>query len=101
MEIHTTELPGIGRRFEIDLEAEGQITIIIYRTGRREIFYRSTPDQDAEELLDLTDEQARLLGSILIGGFYQPVAMDTPKISAEENTTVEWQMLHEPSTLIG
>ncbi|WP_336365318.1 cation:proton antiporter regulatory subunit [Halalkalicoccus salilacus] len=101
MEIHTTELPGIGRLFEIDLEAEDQIIVIIHKTGRREIFHRSTPDQDAEELLELTDEQARLLGSILIGGFYQPVATDTPKMSGDENTTIEWQTLHEPSTLIG
>ncbi|WP_336365327.1 cation:proton antiporter regulatory subunit [Halalkalicoccus salilacus] len=101
MEIHATELPGIGKRFEIELETEDQIIVIIHKTGQREIFYRSSPNHDAEELVELTDEKARLLGSILIGGFYQPITSDVPRISSEENTTIEWQTLHESSPLIG
>lgn len=101
MEVHTVKLPGIGQRFEIELQGDLQIIVVIHRTGQREIFRRSSAEQDAEELLELTDEQARLLGSILIGGFYQPTASKTAKTTTDENTTVEWQTLHEPSNLIG
>lgn len=101
MEVHTSELPGIGRRFEIELQDELQIIVVIHKTGQREVFRRSSSKQDAEELLELTDEQARLLGSILIGGFYQPNAPKTAKTTTGENTTIEWQTLHEPSNLIG
>jgi TrkA domain protein len=101
MEVHTDELPGIGQRFEIELQDDLQIIVVIHKTGQREVFRRSSSEQDAEELLELTDEQARLLGSILIGGFYQPSASKTAKATTGENTTIEWQTLREPSNLIG
>ncbi|WP_084383873.1 cation:proton antiporter regulatory subunit [Halalkalicoccus paucihalophilus] len=46
-------------------------------------------------------EQARLLGSILIGGFYQPSASKTAKTTTSKSTMIEWQTLREPSNLIG
>ncbi len=71
--VKETELPGVGKKYVYETE-DCEVIVIIRNDGRRELFRRDDPDDDAEELLDLNDQEARIIGTILEGAYFQPVA---------------------------
>ncbi|MFW6007593.1 MAG: cation:proton antiporter regulatory subunit [Halanaerobiales bacterium] len=95
MKVKTTDLPGIGKKYTMET-AEGIIfVVIIHHTGHREIYFME--DEDAEEALfslDLTDEEARRIGSLLVGADYQPVTEQKARL-LHKNILVEWVEVEE------
>jgi TrkA domain protein len=100
MDISETDLPGVGKRFEVDIGSGKSAVVLVHNTGRRELFVRPDPDADAEELLDLTDREARVIGSILEGAHFQPVATDTTATRIGDNVMLEWYTLNADSALV-
>lgn len=101
MDVSETDLPGVGKRFELDIGSGETVVILVHNTGRRELFLRPDPDADAEELLDLTDKQARMVGSILEGAHFQPIATDETATKIGDNIMLEWYTLESDSPLVG
>ena len=94
-----TELPGIGKRFSIKLSSGQIISIIIHHSGKREI-YVLDEDGDVECTVTLTDQEAREMGMVLAGAFYQPVAGDKMELLLKQ-MVMEWVELPENSELVG
>ncbi len=94
-----TELPGIGKRFSIKLSSGQIVSIIIHHSGKREI-YVLDEDGDVECTVTLTDQEAREMGMVLAGAFYQPVAGDKMELILKQ-LVMEWVELPEDSSLIG
>lgn len=102
MDVTETDLPGVGKRFEVDLGGGESAVILLHNNGRRGLFHRPDPDADAEELLELSDREARTIGSILEGAHFQPVATDTTATTiGEDGVMLEWYTLDESSELSG
>ncbi|MDL5362701.1 cation:proton antiporter regulatory subunit [Halalkalicoccus sp. NIPERK01] len=101
MDVSETDLPGVGKRFEVELEEGGVAVVVIHNSGRRELFYRESPDADGEELLDLTDRESRVVGSILEGAFFQPVRTQAPETTLGEGVILEWYTLERDSPVVG
>jgi TrkA domain protein len=101
MDVSETDLPGVGKRFELDVGGGETVVIVVHNTGRREVFVRPESGADAEEVLDLTDRQARVVGSILEGAHFQPIATDTTETMIGDNVMLEWYTLAEDSPLAG
>ncbi|WP_336325631.1 cation:proton antiporter regulatory subunit [Halovenus sp. HT40] len=101
MDVSETDLPGVGKRFELDIGDNKSAIIVVHNTGRRELFVRPEPNADAEELLDLSDKEARIVGSILEGAHFQPVAVDDTATRIGDNIMLEWYTLDEESPLVG
>jgi len=101
MDVTETDLPGVGRRFELDVGDGKTAVVLIHNTGRRELFVRPEPDADAEEVFDLDDEAARVLGSILEGAHFQPKATDLTATTIGDNVMLEWYTLEEDAPLVG
>lgn len=101
MDVTETDLPGVGKRFEVDLGEGQSAVILVHNTGRRELFVRPEPDADAEKLLDLTNRESRIVGSILEGAYFQPVATDLTETVIGENLLLEWYTLEEGAPLVG
>ncbi|MEF8821448.1 MAG: TrkA C-terminal domain-containing protein [Halovenus sp.] len=101
MDVSETDLPGVGKRFELDIGGGETVVIVVHNTGRREVFVRPESGADAEEVLDLTDKQSRVIGSILEGAYFQPVATDTTETMIGDNVMLEWYTLAEDSPLAG
>jgi TrkA domain protein len=101
MDVSETDLPGVGKRFELDIGGGEAVVIVVHNTGRREVFVRPEPDADAEEVLDLSDKQSRVIGSILEGAHFQPVATDTTETMIGDNVMLEWYTLAEDSPFAG
>ena len=73
-DVKETVLPGVGKRFELYLDANRSIAVVLRTSGERQVYYREQTTEDYEEQFTLTDSQARTLGLFLVGAYYQPVA---------------------------
>ncbi|MDR7243911.1 MULTISPECIES: cation:proton antiporter regulatory subunit [Priestia] len=90
MMIKETELPGIGRKFEIETSGGNRVVVIIHDDGRREIYHFNQKDLE-ESIFDitLTDTESRQLAAILGGMIYKPKAMETIEV-AFNDLVIEW-----------
>jgi TrkA domain protein len=94
-----TDLPGIGKRFTMKLASGQIVSVIIHHSGKREIYVLDS-DGDVECTLTLTDEEAREMGMVLAGAFYQPVAGDKMELLLKQ-MVMEWVELPPDSPLVG
>jgi TrkA domain protein len=72
-EVSETELPGIGRRYDLPVE-DGRLTVVIHHSGRRDLYAFVRRSEDPAAVLSLTDDQARRLGAVLGGAYFKPEA---------------------------
>lgn len=71
----TSDLPGIGKKYSLDMATGQELVIITHHHGQREVYLFDDPDDDEPLFtVDITDEEARQLGAILLGVDYQPVS---------------------------
>lgn len=89
MNIKETDLPGIGKKFSFDTEARDTLVMVIHHTGKREIYRFLEDKENPHSLIELTDEEARNMGAILSGAYFQPAAEATMALIARE-LTIEW-----------
>ena len=76
-DMHEQELPGIGKRYDQATD-DGLISVVIHHSGRRDLYV--TEKGAAEKrgrsrlptVVTLTDDEARRLGAVLAGAYFQP-----------------------------
>ncbi len=101
LEVREENIPGAGRRYEIDLDDHESIAVMIYSDGRRELFYRdSEQSEDYRRVLQLSDAQARTLGLFLVGAYYQPIASKLGEQS-EDGEYIEWYTIDDGTPVVG
>ena len=100
MTVYESDLPGVGKKFEIELGDDERLVVVIHNTGKREVFRRHG-DEDATKLFELSDRLARQVGSILEGAYFQPVSMETTETMLDENTIIEWMTVGEDTDVAG
>ncbi len=101
MSVYETELPGVGKKFEVDIGDQARVVVVIHHSGRREIFLRDDPEADVEKLFELDDQLARQLGSILEGAYFQPVATVPMETMLGDDAIMDWIQIPEGSELSG
>lgn len=101
MTITESDLPGVGKKFEIDLGDGSNLIVLIHNTGKRELFVRPDPNADSEKLFDFSDELARQVGSIIEGAHFQPVESEIQKTTLPGGILLEWYELPPGSPLVG
>ncbi|RJR24670.1 MAG: potassium transporter TrkA [Desulfobacteraceae bacterium] len=90
MQIKTSDLPGIGKRYSFQMAEGGQLVMILHHDGQREIYHFKDPDQDEPDFtIKMTDEESRQIASILLGVDYQPVADDKIELLLK-NVRMDW-----------
>ena len=72
MTVYETELPNVGRKFELDVGGGGRLAVVIEHNGTRSLYRQPSADADADLVAELTGEEARQLGAILGGAYFQP-----------------------------
>lgn len=101
MPISESELPGVGTKFEIDIGAGQQLVIIVLNNGGREVYLRKEADADSEKLMELSDQTARKIGSILEGAHFQPIATKNSETFLTDDSTLEWFTVDVDSEISG
>ena len=100
MTVYETDVPGVGRKFEYELDGEDRLVVLIHHDGKREVFRRPSADADGTKLFELTDKQAREFGTILEGAYFQPVDLERVEVPLGE-AIIEWTELPDDSPLDG
>lgn len=100
MTVYETDVPGVGRKFEIDLAGEARAVVLLHHDGRVEVFRRETPDDDSEKVFDLTSRQANHLGSILEGAYFESVDTDDLAVPLGD-AIIEWVDIDADSPVAG
>ena len=100
MTVYETEIPGVGRKFEVELDDGSRAVVLHHHDGRRELFRRPDPEADSEQVFDLPAETARRLGSILTGAHFESV--DAGDLSVPlGDAIIEWVDVPADSPLVG
>lgn len=89
MTVYEGDIPGVGKKFELELNGESRLIIIIHHDGKREVYLRPQENADGEKLFSLTAKQARQAGSILDGAYFQPIALEEIQVPIGESI-IEW-----------
>jgi TrkA domain protein len=101
MKVKTSELPGIGKKYSVETANGARVIIITHHQGNREIYYFSDEDRDEPDFnMTLTDEEARQIGTLLVGVDYQPVADDRTELLLKK-LRVDWLTVEPDSCLAG
>lgn len=100
MPLYETELPGVGRKFELERGDESSIVVVLHHDGRREIFHRESPNADAEKVFDLDSEEASQLGTLLQGTTFETVDTDALSVPIGD-AILEWVEVGTDSAIAG
>jgi TrkA domain protein len=98
MAFRETDLPGVGKRYTLELEEGGELTLIIHNTGRRELYIIEEEEEEPTCVISLTEEEAKELGFLLAGTTYQPVAPERMEVILKE-MVMEWVKVDEGSRI--
>lgn len=99
--IREAELPGLGKKFEMSLDNGEKIVIVIHDDGNREVYQFSghNDDEPASSFI-INDQEARQIGSIIGGVFYQPRTLERLE-TAVADLSIEWLRVKEKSPIAG
>lgn len=99
MKIKAGDLPGIGKRYSFATAEGDNLVLIIHQSGFRELYHFAEPDGDEPDwTLKLTDEEARQIGTLLVGADYQPVSDDRMELLLK-SIRIEWVAVPADSEL--
>ncbi|MFC6838278.1 cation:proton antiporter regulatory subunit [Halomarina ordinaria] len=100
MTVYETDLPGVGRKFDLELADDSLASVVIHHDGRCELYKRPNREANGEKLLDLTGEEANKLGSILEGAYFESVNVDELTVPLGD-AIIEWIDIPEDSPIAG
>jgi TrkA domain protein len=99
--ISESNLPGVGRKFQIETLSGDRLIVVIHDDGKRELytFSRKNLDRPAS-VLTLTDGEARQIAGIVGGLTYVPKALPSTEVVLE-NLVLEWFILPPGAVAVG
>ena len=98
MTVYETDVPGVGKKFEVEIDGDERLVVLLHHDGKREVFYKPDADSDAERLFTLRGRLAREVGAILQGAYFQPVETEDVEVPLGE-AIIEWLDVSEGSPL--
>lgn len=100
MQVHEHDLPGVGKKFALTTNDDERMTVIIHNTGHREIYVFKGREEFPSSAVRLQDAEARMLGAILGGAYFQPAVAESMDMVLGQ-LSVEWFRVAAGSPLAG
>ncbi|MEW6400049.1 MAG: cation:proton antiporter regulatory subunit [Bacillota bacterium] len=99
--IRECDLPGIGRKFQIQTRSGDKLVVVVHDDGRREMYHFSPDDpEQSVSVVTLDDEEARAVAGILGGLSYRPRALEDVEMTFDE-MVVEWYKVGPGAAAVG
>ena len=99
--ISERNLPGIGRKFQIETLSGDRLIVIIHDDGRRELYhYLRNKFDRAISVLTLTDGEARQIAGIVGGLTYVPKALPSEEVVLDD-LVLEWFTIENGAFCVG
>jgi TrkA domain protein len=99
--ISEANLPGVGRKFQMETLSGDRLTIVIHDDGTRELYHFSKKNLDRPaSVLTLSDGEARQIAGIVGGLTYVPKALPSTEVVLED-LVLEWFTLPQGAAAIG
>ena len=88
---------GIGKRFSLTTAANNLICVVQHHSGKREIYFFSKPEAEKPNFVfEMTEEESRELGEILIGTLLPTIPFEKDKLELLLGELVmEWLTVQE------
>ena len=100
MDVREHDLPGVGKKYAIKTTEGDRMTVIIHNTGHREIYHFKKGEDYPFHAIRLQDPEARKLGAILGGAYFQPPVAESMDMILEQ-LSIEWIKVDEDSPMAG
>lgn len=100
MDVHEHDLPGVGKKYAVTTVGGDRMTVIIHNTGHREIYHFKPGEDYPFYAVRLEDAEARKLGAVLGGAYFQPPVADSMDMVLEQ-LSIEWFRVEPDSPLAG
>lgn len=100
MQVKEHDLPGVGKKFALTTNDAERLTVIIHNTGHREIYMFRDKEEFPSTAVRLEDAEARMLGAILGGAYFQPAVAESMDMVLGQ-LSVEWFRVAAGSPLAG
>jgi len=103
MAVKEVDLPGIGKRFSLITASNKQVCVVLHHSGKREIYFFSRPDREKPDFVfELTEQESRELGEILIGTLLPTIPFEKDKLELLLGELVmEWLPVEEGAPIAG
>lgn len=99
--ISESNLPGIGRKFQIETTSGDRLIVVIHDDGRRELYHYNRKDLDrADSVVILTDGEARQIAGIIGGLTYVPKALESTEVVLDD-LVLEWFTIEPRAASVG
>ena len=100
MDVKEHDLPGVGKKFALTTNGGDRMTVIIHNTGHREVYLFETGEDFPVAAVRMEDAEARKLGAILGGAYFQPTPAESMDLILDQ-LAVEWMKVRPGSPLEG
>ncbi|MFP3899633.1 MAG: hypothetical protein ACLFXM_02180 [Acidimicrobiia bacterium] len=100
IDVREVDLPGVGRRYELPLDAARTLVIVVLHDGGREVAVISRHTETPDVRVPLTHDQAIAVAALLTGARFSIETRHDEKVTGDE-VAVETAVVGASSAAVG